>query len=78
MRYIPVRLVSKPADNLKRFDLSRFAVGDVIEAPGHTALMLMGEGWAVPMESAVLAPRDISRPSYSKADANPAIIAPRH
>jgi hypothetical protein len=78
MRYIPVRLIRKPASELNGLDLSRFGVGDVMEVPGHTALMLMGEGWAVPLESAVLTARDISRPSYSKAEAEPAIIAPRH
>lgn len=62
MRYIPVRLVRKLAEEINDLDLSRFVVGDVIEVPGHTALMLMGEGWAVPMESAVLTSRDISRP----------------
>jgi len=62
MRYIPVRLVRKLAEELNGLDLSRVGVGDVIEVPGHTALMLMAEGWAVPMESAVLTSRDISRP----------------
>jgi len=62
MRYIPVRLIRKLAEELHGLNLSKFNVGDVLEVPGHTALMLMGEGWAVPMESAVLTARDISRP----------------
>jgi hypothetical protein len=62
MRYIPVRLIRKLADEINGLDLSRYQVGDVIEVPGHTALMLMGEGWALPLDSPVLRSRDLSRP----------------
>lgn len=62
MRYIQVRLVLKLADQLNGLDLSKYQVGEVIDVPGHTALMLMGEGWAVPLESAILSSRDLSRP----------------
>jgi hypothetical protein len=62
MRYIPVRLIRKPADKLNGLDLSKHQVGEVIDVPSHTALMLMGEGWAVPLESAILRSRDVSRP----------------
>jgi hypothetical protein len=62
MRYISVRLINKPADYINGLDLSTRQVGEVIEVPSHTALMLMGEGWALPLESALLRSRDVSRP----------------
>ena len=62
MRYIPVRLVRKPANHVNGLDLSKYEVDDVIEVPSHTALMLMGEGWANPVDSAILRSRDVSRP----------------
>jgi hypothetical protein len=62
MRYIQVRLIRKLADHIHGFDLSKYDVGDVFEVPSHTALMLMGVGWATPLESALLRSRDLSRP----------------
>ena len=62
MHYIPVRLVRKLADRINGLDVSRYQVGDIIEVPSHTALMLMGEGWAVPEDSPILRSRDLERP----------------
>ena len=62
MRYIQVRLVRKLADRINGLDVSQYHVGDVFEVPSHTALMLMGEGWGVPLDSPILRSRDITRP----------------
>ena len=52
MRYIPLRLIRKLADRINGFD-RRSIVGDVIEVRVTTALMLMGEGWAAPLDSSI-------------------------
>ena len=62
MRYIPVRLTRKLADFINGVDLTRHEVGDVIEVPSHSALMLMGEGWGEPLDSELLRSRDLTKP----------------
>lgn len=62
MRYIPVRLTRKLANFINGVDLTRHDVGDVIEVPSHSALMLMGEGWGEPLDSELLRSRDLSKP----------------
>jgi hypothetical protein len=62
MRYVPVRLIRKPESQIKGVDLSKHDVNDVIEVPSYTALMLMGEGVAIAIDSDVLRSRDLSRP----------------
>lgn len=64
MRYIPVRLTRKLANIINGVDLTRHQVGDVIEVPSHTALMLMGEGWGEPLESELLRSRDLTKPRF--------------
>ena len=62
MRYIAVRLTRKLADSINGVDLTRHEVGDVIEVPSHSALMLMGEGWGEPLDSELLRSRDLTKP----------------
>lgn len=62
MRYIPVRLTRKLADFINGVDLTHHKVGDVIEVPSYSALMLMGEGWGEPLDSELLRSRDLLKP----------------
>lgn len=62
MRYIPVRLTRKLANFINGLDLTHCAVGDIVEVPGHSALMLFGEGWAEPIDCDLLRARDLSKP----------------
>ena len=54
MRYISLRLLRKLASRINGLDLSRYEVGDVIQVASQTALLLMAEGWAVPLSSPLL------------------------
>lgn len=47
-----VRLTRKLADCLDGVDLSRYAVGDVLDLPKWEAHLLIAEGWAVLSEGA--------------------------
>lgn len=47
-----VRLTRKHADALNGVDLSHARVGDSIEVPLRDGLMLIAEGWAVPVDRA--------------------------
>lgn len=46
-----VRLTRKLAQALDGVDLSRRAVGEIIDCPQHDAEVLIGEGWAVSVVS---------------------------
>jgi hypothetical protein len=60
-----VRLTRKLAHRLNSVDLSRHAVGDVVDLPTPNAEMLIEEGWAVLADGAVNA-----RPSRRSNAAN--------
>lgn len=47
MRYIHLRLIQKPSNQVQGLDLSRSRVGDIVVVTPHSAVRLIAEGWAV-------------------------------
>ena len=46
-----VQLIRKLADVLNGIDLTKVCVGDVFDLKTHHAVLLVAEGWAVPVKN---------------------------
>ena len=53
MKYIKVRLIRKLANRLNGVDLTGYAVGQVVDLPERAAAILLAEGWALLIPTAV-------------------------
>ena len=68
MRYIHLRLIRKPFDNIHGLDLSRSRVGDIVVVTPYSAMRLIADGCAVEAQpSQCLESRVIYPPSRAVA-----------
>lgn len=68
MRYIHLRLIQKPSNQVQGVDLSRSRVGDIIVVTPLSAVRLIADGCAVEAEpSQVLPSRVVYPPSRAAA-----------
>ena len=65
MKYIRVQLIRKLANRLNGVDLTAYAVGQVVDLPERAASILLAEGWALPIQTAVASDAAAGPPAQS-------------